>query len=188
MGKTKACMTADEQMRNLRSDPEYLEKLKARERERYAEDVEWRERRKALARSVGNRNYRNDPATRQKHRDKHQRYRSDPARWLRTCVWRGLKNRAKTKGIPFTITPADLMPLPTHCPILGIELEYGGKKARGNLPSVDRIDNARGYEPGNVWVISNRANTIKGDATLAELRLVTDAVERRAVPCLRLTS
>lgn len=38
-----------------------------------------------------------------------------------------------------------------------------------NAPSLDRINNDLGYVPGNVMVISRRANIIKKDATLDEL-------------------
>jgi hypothetical protein len=38
--------------------------------------------------------------------------------------------------------------------------------------SLDRIKNSRGYVPGNVLVISLRANLLKGQATLAELQKI----------------
>lgn len=38
-------------------------------------------------------------------------------------------------------------------------------------------DNNRGYVPGNIRVISNRANLLKSDATVEELRKVIDYME-----------
>lgn len=52
----------------------------------------------------------------------------------------------------------------------------------GRLPasaSLDRLDSSRGYTPDNVWVISWRANQIKSNATLSELRTLCDALDRR---------
>lgn len=81
----------------------------------------------------------------------------------------GVKARAKRQGIDFSITLADILPLPDTCPILGIPIAYNGpKKRRGYLddsPSVDRVNPKLGYIRGNVWIISARANVIKNDGT-----------------------
>lgn len=82
----------------------------------------------------------------------------------------GCKSRAKSKGIEFTITCSDVS-LPTHCPILGIELKKNSSK-QPNSPSLDRVDNTKGYIPGNVRIISARANSIKNDATIEELEAI----------------
>lgn len=76
------------------------------------------------------------------------------------------RSRAKTQRVPFTLTYADIE-IPTHCPVLGIPLVKRDKNA---APSLDRRIPALGYVKGNVAVISNRANTLKNNATLAELR------------------
>lgn len=82
------------------------------------------------------------------------------------------RSRAKLNGIPFEITKDDLE-IPTHCPVLGIELNYYSRqKNQPNNASLDRIDNTKGYIRGNVIVISMRANQIKRDATIEELRLI----------------
>ena len=83
------------------------------------------------------------------------------------------KGRASRDGIPFALTIADIV-IPTHCPILGLPL-YPATGSRGggdHSPSLDRIEPARGYVPGNIIVISNRANRLKSDATIEELRAI----------------
>lgn len=46
-----------------------------------------------------------------------------------------------------------------------------GKTGGGDhSPSLDRIRGDLGYVPGNIIVISNRANRIKSDASIRELR------------------
>lgn len=71
----------------------------------------------------------------------------------------------------FTIEPADIV-IPEYCPVLDIPLMRGRGSSTPNSPTLDRIWPALGYIPGNVAVISHRANTIKGDATSAELTRV----------------
>jgi hypothetical protein len=85
------------------------------------------------------------------------------------------RRRARIDGRPFSITIEDLLPLPERCPVLGTLINYSGTGARGfvnDCPSIDRFDPAKGYVPGNVRVISWRANRIKSDASLEELEAV----------------
>ena len=80
------------------------------------------------------------------------------------------RRRAKEKGWEFNIDESDII-IPTHCPILGIELISGGMGAQTfNSPSLDRIDSSKGYIKGNVRVISLRANMMKNDANLQEIQ------------------
>jgi hypothetical protein len=67
--------------------------------------------------------------------------------------------------------------------VLGIRLDYsmGGGK-RPDSPSIDRIDNSKGYVKGNRVVISMRANRLKSDMTLCELRALADFYARHAAP------
>ncbi len=88
----------------------------------------------------------------------------------------GAKTRAKERGLPFNLVPEDFE-LPDDCPVLGfsLSLKSGGGK-RYNTPSLDRINPPLGYVKGNVRVISWRANQLRSNATLAELKaLVADA-------------
>lgn len=88
-------------------------------------------------------------------------------------VLRTAKQRARKKGVEFDLTVADVE-MPTHCPLLGLELERGGD--RENSPALDRLDSSKGYTPDNVWIISYRANRIKNDATLAELEMIVEGL------------
>ena len=88
-----------------------------------------------------------------------------------------IKHRAKKKGIEFTITEDDIH-IPTHCPILGIELRRSPRGFADASPALDRIYNTKGYVPGNVHVISTRANRLKSDASIEELRAIVDYLDR----------
>ena len=84
------------------------------------------------------------------------------------------KSRALAKGLEHTITLQDIQ-IPDKCPLLGIEIKDNTGNGRGNCrdsPSLDRLDSNKGYTPDNIWVISNRANEIKSNATLEELETI----------------
>lgn len=94
------------------------------------------------------------------------------------AVWTNLKTKAKKRGIPFDIEPEDVR-APEFCPALGIKLGRGREHQEiGSSPSVDRLVASKGYVKGNVIVVSYRANRIKNDATMQELRAVADFYEK----------
>jgi len=80
------------------------------------------------------------------------------------------KVRCKLSGREFNILPEDII-IPDKCPILGIELNMNSGKsgAYRNSPSLDRIDNLKGYTKDNIQVISQLANAMKCHATKEEL-------------------
>ena len=78
--------------------------------------------------------------------------------------------RAKKRGLPCTITKEDLV-VPERCPTLRILLNQGDLQSAYSL---DRVRPSLGYVPGNVRVISFRANSIKRDATPEEIQGVAD--------------
>lgn len=78
------------------------------------------------------------------------------------------KERATRIGLPFSLTAADV-DLPENCPALGIPLVRRGTRCAGS-PSLDRVQPDLGYVPGNVRVISNKANTLKSDKGLEALQ------------------
>lgn len=84
-------------------------------------------------------------------------------------IWENARGRARQHNIPFTITVEDILKCPQFCPILGLELKRNFKIAGPDSPSLDRIDNSKGYILGNVRIISNKANSNKGNLSLAEI-------------------
>ena len=87
-------------------------------------------------------------------------------------MFNAAKRRAKIKGIDFSISVKDIV-IPSHCPVLGTPLTPGVTHTdHDNSPSLDRLDNTKGYIDSNVNVISYRANSIKNLATLDELRKI----------------
>lgn len=110
--------------------------------------------------------------------------RADAAATVRGRVLRILSVRrrdARDQGRAFAITIADLAPFPSVCPLLGVPLDYAVKGGRPapNSPSIDCINPAQGYVPGNVWIVSFRANALKGDGTWQEHEAISRALWRR---------
>ena len=91
---------------------------------------------------------------------------------LKKYLLRSAKQRAAKKGLAFDITIEDIE-LPKTCPLLNIPLQTSLNSRTDNSYSLDRLDSSKGYIKGNVWVISSRANTIKNNATLEELQVLT---------------
>lgn len=90
-----------------------------------------------------------------------------------------VKSRAKTNGVAFNLEPSDIV-IPERCPVLGIPIvqNHGRRGYFQDSPSLDRIVPSLGYTKGNVRVISQRANQLKSDANLEEMRLVLSDMER----------
>jgi hypothetical protein len=85
---------------------------------------------------------------------------------------------AKAVGIEFTI-PFGEIEFPDVCPVLGIPLVYGGRQHQDNCATYDRLEPSKGYVSGNVNIISYRANRLKFNGTLAEIRAVADWMESK---------
>lgn len=75
---------------------------------------------------------------------------------------------AKLRNLEFDLEVEDIV-IPSHCPALGVPLMYGYKGHNLNSPSVDRVDNNKGYIKGNIIIVSRKANTMKSNGTIDEL-------------------
>lgn len=89
--------------------------------------------------------------------------------WLNTSIEKRilnrLKARAKSKGIPFTLTLEDIV-LPEKCPVFDKPFIYGDHYW---TYSVDRLNPDKGYTKDNIAIISNKANMMKSTASKEEI-------------------
>jgi len=85
------------------------------------------------------------------------------------------KKRANQKNIPFNIDVEDIV-IPEFCPILNIRLKKNHKGWAPDVPTLDRIIPEIGYVKGNVKVISGKANVMKNNATIQELKTFTQNI------------
>jgi len=116
-------------------------------------------------------------AKRKKYRqDNVEQHRSYSRKYAMNNPERGLlktaRHRALKRKVEFNIDLSDII-IPEKCPILGIPLIIsdgtGKPGGRMNSPSLDRIDNEKGYIKGNVQVISHMANSMKFTANKEQL-------------------
>ena len=89
------------------------------------------------------------------------------------------RNRAIKRKLDFNISTKYLSTL-LHdcdytCPVFKTKFIINSKeKNKLYKPSLDRIDNTKGYIEGNVAWISWKANTMKSDATREELKMFAE--------------
>lgn len=88
---------------------------------------------------------------------------------LINAMYNRAKYRSKNKGYSFNITLKDII-IPTYCPILKIPIIPGTKGNYRNTPTIDRVDNNKGYTKDNIQIISMLANTMKSSATEENLK------------------
>jgi len=83
------------------------------------------------------------------------------------------RKRAIIKSLPFNLyTYKDLPKIPRKCPLLGIDLIVRAVGGLDSSPSVDRIDNKKGYTKSNIQIISRKANQIKNNASFEEFEMI----------------
>lgn len=90
------------------------------------------------------------------HKHHMQRWR---AKNKASSAYATLRDHARARGIAFTITPDYFRGLTD-----AFDFFYqNGGAARGEILTIDRVNPAKGYEPGNCRVVSLSANVVKGN-------------------------
>lgn len=163
------------------------EERKQRQRE---SSLRWRNRNKERAREIerawravnhdkiregDRRRYAEDPE--KNAAEKRARYHKNPEKHMASTRQSGIRHLEKRmlqnakyrKGSDCTITLEDIV-IPDVCPVYGIPLDRAAPPRSPNKPSLDRIDNTKGYIPGNVCVISWAANSDKSNLTLDQAK------------------
>ena len=101
---------------------------------------------------------------------------SSTAKGLCMRIRKDCKNRATKRKLEHNISIEYLMKLLDDCnytcPVFKNKFIIDSKeKNKLYKPSLDRIDNSKGYIEGNVMWISWKANTMKSNATKKELKM-----------------
>lgn len=99
-------------------------------------------------------------------------------------MWVNAKRRATRAKVPFAITTADIAaawPRDDRCPALAIPLRRGVRTVQDASPTLDRLNPQWGYVPGNIAVLSHRANVAKGASTADELEAVAAWMRRMSL-------
>jgi hypothetical protein len=96
-------------------------------------------------------------------------------RWRAINLEKVMFTQAKKRRFEFTISLQDIV-IPLTCPVYGIKLDrFAGPRA-DSKPSLDRVDNSRGYTPDNIRVISWAANRDKGRLTIDNMLKLAEYV------------
>jgi hypothetical protein len=97
-----------------------------------------------------------------------EKYEELGKKYIKSMWWRA-KKRSEKSGVSFNIRIDDIL-MPDICPVFGFKFEVGnGKGPTDKSPSLDRIDNSKGYVKGNIQVISFKANKMKNDCNVDDV-------------------
>src|SRR5262249_9678472 len=88
---------------------------------------------------------------------------------VKTRLVYSARQRAKKSGIEFDISECDFE-IPKGCPLRHVPFSVGNGQPTDDSPSLDRKDTRLGYVKGNVWVMSHKANRLKGDFSPSDLK------------------
>jgi hypothetical protein len=113
----------------------------------------------------------------------YQQKKESRERNIEQAMLTSAKNRAARKGLEFNLELSDIV-IPDVCPLLEVPFQFGTKDSYDYSPSLDRIDNSKGYIKGNVQVISMKANAMKNSASPDELHTFCKNILRHSPNCI----
>lgn len=101
---------------------------------------------------------------------------------LKEKLLQNAKNRSLKNGREFSITIDDFN-IPKKCECCGFSMSEKNNPPQDSkifhaYPSLDRVDNEKGYVRGNVFVICSHCNFIKGKWSLKELENIVRYMRR----------
>lgn len=105
-------------------------------------------------------------------RARRKRRSEDPVGQWCVVALHGSRDRARKEGCANTLTRSYIASIAKpNCAIFNVPLNYNAQTGGGPddmSPTVDRIDPALGYVPGNVQVVCFKANRAKNNCNLEE--------------------
>jgi hypothetical protein len=95
---------------------------------------------------------------------------------IQTVMLQSIKGRCNKEKIEFNLELnylKSIWPANNLCPVFGCEMKRNRRgQSRDFSPSVDRIVPEKGYVPGNVVIVSLKANRMKNNGTVEDLKKV----------------
>lgn len=90
-------------------------------------------------------------------------------------MWQRARARARQAGQAFKCQAKNVT-IPERCPVLGVRLVHKLDSRHEQTPTLVMLDPERGWEDGNVAVVSRRAADIRGEFSADELRRAAEWV------------
>ena|SRR5208282_5065311 len=98
-----------------------------------------------------------------------------------------IKERSRRRGYESDLDLQDLPDLTDTCPVLGLKYNKGSLKDKNSSPSIDRKNSNLPYlkkYKNNLVFISHRANRIKSDASIEEIKMILNYLEEsKGIQC-----
>ncbi len=164
-------------MEKYHSDPEYREKRKAYHRQHEREKRADPEKNAVILERLRIKRATNDEWRERTDAANNERRRKRLGRHLAIAA----RKRAKARGMSCTITPEWVQQrweAAPGCIYCGRQLRSVPKGHAADSATLDRLDTTRGYTPDNTVFACFRCNTLKRDASLAELEALTANIRR----------
>jgi hypothetical protein len=99
---------------------------------------------------------------------------------LRISWWKKYQLSAKSRGLAWELTIDDGVELYRQqdgkCALTGVPITCAGDFTNGITASIDRIDNAKGYVPGNVQLVHKEVNMMRGTLSVPRFLELCKAV------------
>lgn len=105
-------------------------------------------------------------------------YRANKRREQARNAVRTAKNRAAKQGVAFALTMEHVLSLGETCALSGLPFqnsEFPGHPCPFS-PSIDRVKPELGYTPGNVRLILNALNAMKGAGSDEDMKTIIKAL------------
>ena len=110
-------------------------------------------------------------------REASRKYRMHPEGRVRAML-ASIRRNAKVRGFEFSLDVDDLLPAMRNgrCQVTGIKFDMQARGLTPYSPSIDRINNSRGYTKDNVLLVIFGYNAAKGTGTHADVMAIARAL------------
>lgn len=110
-----------------------------------------------------------------------QKIKNNPDNHIKITIntlFTSTKTRSKEKDLEHSLTKKDIEQMfCNYCPILGYKFEFFKGAFYPYSASIDRLDSSKGYTKENCKIISFKANELKNNGTIQQIKYIIDYME-----------